>query len=245
VELQVKLGGTGLLKLFCHGVDEEFVTALSFDLSLAEQPGQKSQGDNMSQNSKVPQKSKTAIEKYFAKVLKPSSDKQQLNGVFKELEVLLGTGRKNWSLETLRFLFDMVIDDNRFKDSSDTLCVLFRLAGFCLRPGYGFSGDEERVRQAFQLFGLLPDNSNSELACEKWIMLKRIGPGFGSEIPEQLCVSSMALLFPPKRPPPGFIKPSQHERNQIWRMIGHFERISVDQKIRIGNIIVRSPGQFC
>jgi hypothetical protein len=63
------------------------------------------------------------------------------------LEAALGVKREAWPIATVRLLSDALIEVSAGrKQSAQHEARWLNLAGFCLRPGFGFPGDEARVR---------------------------------------------------------------------------------------------------
>jgi hypothetical protein len=75
-------------------------------------------------------------------------------------------------------------------------------------------------------------------------MWKRIAPGLSLERQEELKNRIEPILFPPKKKEKSVREIGQHERNQIWRLLGNLERLSVTEKERIGWWIARAPQSF-
>ncbi|HNW36495.1 MAG TPA: hypothetical protein PKM25_16275, partial [Candidatus Ozemobacteraceae bacterium] len=89
-----------------------------------------------------------------------------------------------------------------------------------------------------------PASKNTGLWSEWWIMWKRIAPGLSAERQISIVAGLEAILFPSRKTVKGERVVDQHERNQIWRLLAHCERIPVDIKTRLGSWILRAPGSF-
>ena len=88
------------------------------------------------------------------------------------------------------------------------------------------------------------DYDNVEFWAEWWGMWKRIAPGLSPERQLSLEKLIMPILFPPKKRDKKLRKIVQHERNQLWRLLGHLERLSVEEKKKIGDLIINTPMSY-
>lgn len=239
VRLWVKLRETGYLQIFCQEIEGSFSQELRFDLSDNDR-GQKP-------SDKAPAKRRVPITAaQLKKIDKLLSDCFKgivaCNSVFKELEEIMGSGRNNWDAEMLRQLFDIFVEPAaEFNKNHETMTLWFRLLGFCLRPGYGVSGDAERVDMIWSLIDNEYEFSNVEFWSDRWVMFKRIAPGLSIERQIALKDKVEQMLFSSAKSRSNKRKISQHERNQLWRLLGHLERLPVAEKERIGWWIARSP----
>lgn len=75
-------------------------------------------------------------------------------------------------------------------------------------------------------------------------MLKRISCGFSVERQDFLKSKLETILFDAKKLGKKTREISRHERNQIWRLLGNLERISAQEKERLGNRIINTPMSF-
>src|SRR5208337_1616482 len=96
-----------------------------------------------------------------------------------KLEQTLALGRNSWPLSAIRQLADRMLElaDARRKSAAFELRWL-NLCGFCLRPGFGFPGDDYRIEQARRVYasGLqFPNAVQNEI--EWWIFWGRVAGG--------------------------------------------------------------------
>jgi actin-like ATPase involved in cell morphogenesis len=77
------------------------------------------------------------------------------------MEQVLGLGRNSWPLSAIRKLADRMLEltENRNRSAAHELRWL-NLCGFCLRPGFGFPGDDFRIEQARRVYASRPTFSN-------------------------------------------------------------------------------------
>lgn len=96
-----------------------------------------------------------------------------------KLEQTLGVGRNAWPLPSIRRFADIFLDlaEGRRKSAAHELRWL-NLCGLCLRPGFGFPGDDLRIEQARRVYaGGLTFTSQVQNESEWWIFCGRIAGG--------------------------------------------------------------------
>jgi hypothetical protein len=96
------------------------------------------------------------------------------------LEQTLGLGRNSWPLSTIRRLADRMLEaaEGRKRSAAHELRWL-NLCGFCLRPGFGFPGDDYRIEQARRVYASgLQCPSQVQNEVEWWIFWGRVAGGF-------------------------------------------------------------------
>lgn len=242
VEIRVRLRETGYLQIFCEEIGGSFSQELRFDLGESEKAG-KGPADAPAKR-RVPLTS-AQLKKIATLLTGTFSEKIEYNSVFKELESIIGSPRTTWDAEMLRQLFDLFIErESEFRSNQNSLVLWFRLLGFCLRPGFGVQGDTARIDRIWQMIDDRYDYSNAEFWSDWWIMWKRIAPGLSIERQEALKSRLEPVLFQTKRRDRKDREVGQHERNQLWRLFGHLERISVAEKERIGWWIIKAPPSY-
>ncbi|KAF1082371.1 MAG: DnaK-related protein [Candidatus Rifleibacterium amylolyticum] len=242
VEIHARLRETGYLQVFCRETAGGFSQELRFDLGESEK--------NSRVAAEAPAKRRVPITstqlKQMAKLLDQAfAQKIEFNTVFKGLEEILGSPRSNWDAEMLRQLFDLFVErEEEFRTSQGSLILWFRLLGFCLRPGYGVTGDVARVDKIWQMVNEEFPYANPEFWSDWWVMWKRIAPGLSIERQEALKNRIEPILFPTRRRDKKEREIGQHERNQLWRLLGHLERLPVAEKERIGWWIAKAPPSY-
>ena len=242
VRLGVRLRETGCLQIFCHNIDDGLIRELSFDTAPAVGKGEVS-GDKKPAIGSGPGKRvlghiRKTIDSWFGETTDPTPM------AFKHLEEVIGASRKDWDLATLRVLFDLIVDDQRFSHSLKTLTCFFRLTGFCLRPGFGATGDADRLEHLWGVNSAERHTTDTAFWSDWWLLWKRVAAGLSAERQEELSQEIETLLFPSRKAHHTPRKPDQHERNQLWRLLGHLERLPVAVKTRLGDAIFQQPATF-
>ena len=96
------------------------------------------------------------------------------------LEQKLALGRLSWPLPALRAFADklLALSEGRRKNAAHEARWL-NLSGFCMRPGFGFAGDEFRIEQVRRIYAAgmtFPNQVQCEV--EWWIFCGRLAGGF-------------------------------------------------------------------
>ncbi|MEC4722552.1 Hsp70 family protein [Noviherbaspirillum sp. CPCC 100848] len=105
----------------------------------------------------------------------PPKEVRQLRA---QLEKLIG-GREQWSTPVLRKLFDALLQRARARRrSADHERVWLNLAGYCLRPGFGYPLDDWRIDQLWAMFDTgIQYVKESQVATEWWTLWRRVAGG--------------------------------------------------------------------
>jgi hypothetical protein len=158
----------------------------------------------------------------------------------RELERLLGD-RQSWSPDVNRALFDQLVAEPRARCRSlDHERVFWMLAGFCLRPGFGFPGDDRRVARVAHLHPeALTFKEETRVWQQFWIAWRRVAGGLGEKTQGAL----MTLIEPflatesarvPKRRK-GYRPLAQDE---MLAMASTFERVAASRRAALGGWIL-------
>jgi hypothetical protein len=153
-----------------------------------------------------------------------------------DLEKMLGE-RDGWDTALLRELFGALLAGaKRRRRSSDHERVWLNLAGFALRPGFGYPLDPFRVEQIWQLYpeGLqfAPD---AQVWSQWWILWRRIAGGLDEAKQTQILDDLAFYLEPPgPRPKPRPKGPKAQGLEDMVRLSGALERVSAARKAEVG-----------
>ncbi|MGB7323718.1 MAG: Hsp70 family protein [Rubripirellula sp.] len=155
------------------------------------------------------------------------------NRIVDELQKLTETGRNAWPPSLLRELWQFLVDDQsgrRMSAAHEARWI--NLAGFCLRPGYGVAVDDWRVTQTWKLLHGKLAFAAPQSRTESLILWRRISGGLTAAQQQQLAAPLIASLQGKTG------KLETHEAGEIWRLLGSLERLSVADKIRLGDIAI-------
>jgi molecular chaperone DnaK (HSP70) len=154
------------------------------------------------------------------------------------LEQMLGLGKNSWPLAAIRQMADafLAAADGR-KKSPAYEARWFNLCGFCLRPGFGFPGDDWRIDQARRVYGGGLQYSN-QVRCEIdwWIFWGRLAGGLNRNQQNDIYQRLSGFLLP---------RGSRKQRlnnsllREMWRTAASLELLPAGVKIELGDTLAR------
>jgi DNA-K related protein/Hsp70 protein len=162
-------------------------------------------------------------------------DPKQVKRVRAELEQLLGA-RASWNSALLRELFGALWERaRRRRRSADHERLWLNLAGYCVRPGFGYPLDEWRVEQLWTLFddGIQYIN-DSQVWSEWWTLWRRAAGGLGESeqltVLDALAYMQAAATSRAKLP----FDPSKSGYADMLRLEASLERVPAERKVELG-----------
>jgi molecular chaperone DnaK (HSP70) len=156
------------------------------------------------------------------------------------LEQLLGLGRNSWPVAAARELADAFLAnvEGRKKSPAYELRWL-NLGGFCLRPGFGFPGDDYRIEQARRIYaaGLqFPNQAQNEI--DWWIFWGRVAGGLNRNQQVDIFQRLSPILLPRGNKKPPRINSSL--LREMWRTASSLELLPVGTRTELGDSIIRN-----
>jgi len=150
------------------------------------------------------------------------------------LEQAFGLGRNSWPVSAIRTLADRMLDlaDGRSKSAAHELRWL-NLCGFCLRPGFGFPGDDFRIEQARRVYASGLQFSNQiQNEIEWWIFWGRVAGGLNKNQQTDLFQRLSPVLLPraSKRP-----RVNASLLREMWRAAASLELLPIQTKTQLGD----------
>jgi molecular chaperone DnaK (HSP70) len=102
--------------------------------------------------------------------------------LLRDLEKLLGP-RDTWDTHVLRELFGVIWDGaRRRRRTADHERLWLNLAGFCLRPGYGYPLDDWRLHQLWSIYAQgLQYKEEARNRAEWWTLWRRVAGGLNQD----------------------------------------------------------------
>ncbi|WP_321785379.1 Hsp70 family protein [Paraburkholderia sp. J94] len=163
-------------------------------------------------------------------------DPKEVKRLRAQLEQTLGP-RQNWDSPLLRELFGALWERAaRRRRSPDHERLWLNLAGYCVRPGFGYPLDEWRVEQLWTLFddGIQHIN-DSQVWSEWWTLWRRAAGGLDEAAQEQVLeamrwLEEAASSKQHKLP----FDPARLGNADMTRLYASLERIGAERKIEIG-----------
>ncbi len=154
-----------------------------------------------------------------------------------KLEQALGLGRNSWPLSAIRKLGDAMIElaEGRKRSAAHELRWL-NLCGFCLRPGFGFPGDDYRIEQARRVYasGLqFPNAVQNEI--EWWIFWGRVAGGLNknqqTDVFQRLSPTLLPRAAKRLRVNPSLLR-------EMWRAAASLEFLPIQTKTQLGDELI-------
>lgn len=176
------------------------------------------------------------------------ADPKLIKGLRGRLEKLLGP-RDAWDTALLRELFAALLEGlPHRRRSADHERVWFSLAGFCLRPGFGYPLDDWRVGQLFEIQpqGLQFVNEVQNWA-EWWTLWRRIAGGLDAARQQSL-FEEIAPFINPETARRGNLPTLARKRGQedMVRLAAALERLPATTKAELGGWLLQrleKPGE--
>ena len=153
-----------------------------------------------------------------------------------KLEQALGLGRTSWPLAAIRKLGDAMIElaEGRKRSAAHELRWL-NLCGFCLRPGFGYPGDDFRIEQARRVYagGLqFPNAVQNEI--EWWIFWGRVAGGLNKNQQTDVFQRLSPTLLPRQKK----MRVNPSLLREMWRAAASLEFLPVQTKTQLGDELV-------
>jgi molecular chaperone DnaK (HSP70) len=154
-----------------------------------------------------------------------------------KLEQTLALGRNSWPLSAIRRLADRMLElaDGRRKSPALEMRWL-NLFGFCLRPGFGFPGDDFRVEQARRIYAAGLQFANQvQNEIDWWIFWGRIAGGLNKNQQVDIFqrLSPVLLPRPGKRP-----RLNNSLLREMWRTGCSLELLPLQTKTQLGDTLL-------
>jgi len=154
-----------------------------------------------------------------------------------KLEQTLALGRNSWPLSTVRLMADRMLELAAGRRKSPALEMRWlNVCGFCLRPGFGFPGDDYRVEQARRIYaeGLqFPNQVQNEI--DWWIFWGRVAGGLNKNQQVDIFQRLSPVLLPrgQKRP-----RINNSLLREMWRTASSLELLPLQTKTQLGDALL-------
>jgi len=171
---------------------------------------------------------------YGARV--PNVEPKEIKGLRNDLERLLGQ-RETWETPLLRELFRVLWTGvRRRRRSVDHERLWFSLAGYCLRPGFGYPLDEWRIQQLWTLYEQgVQYPQDAQNRAEWWTLWRRVAGGLDATAQAQLGEELLTGL----RPLTGkAAKEKSSGIEDLARLAGVLERLPGTRKVELGELLL-------
>jgi hypothetical protein len=153
------------------------------------------------------------------------------------LEQALALGRNSWPLETIRRLADLFLESNEGRRRSPAHEVRWlNLCGLCLRPGFGFPGDDYRIERARRVWAQGLHFAN-KVECETqwWIFWGRLAGGLNRNQQADVFQRLSYALQPKGKAP----RLNSSLLREMWRAAASLELLPAGTRTELGNSLIK------
>ncbi len=169
-------------------------------------------------------------------------DPKAVKSLRADLEKLIGAARTEWTTPLLRAMFALLLEGGKYQRRSENHeRVWLSLAGFCLRPGFGYPLDDWRVEQLWKNYpqGIQFVNETQNWT-EWWTLWRRIAGGLDAAAQEKIFTDIAKFLNPAAARQPGVIKQIKNRGyDDMVRLAAVLERLPVAKKIQLGEWLLK------
>jgi molecular chaperone DnaK (HSP70) len=154
------------------------------------------------------------------------------------LEQTLALGRTSWPLSAIRNFADVFLGvaEGRKRSAAHELRWL-NLAGLCLRPGFGFPGDDYRIEQARRIFagGLIFANAVQN-ESEWWIFQSRVAGGLNRNQQADIYQRLAPTLMPKKGQK---VRVNSALLREMWKCACSLELLPSATRTQLGEVLIK------
>lgn len=238
VHLQAALTEIGTLELFAVSDVADERWRLEFELRGAVS------GQEITVTESMPSRfgeAKEHIERIYGNKPMPLGPKD-VKQLSRTLEKVLGP-RETWRVPVLRELWSALFAGaSKRRRTDDHERVWYSLAGYTLRPGFGYPLDSWRAEQTFGLFEqLVQHHTDKAVWIEFWVMWRRMAGGLTEAQQAKLYAylePHLASRVPPDAKPQAKKKGIQPEGlDEMVRTAASLEHLGAHQKAELGGWI--------
>lgn len=158
-----------------------------------------------------------------------------------DIEKLLGK-RDNWELPLLRALFDQLLEGkNHRRRSTAHERIWFNLAGYCLRPGFGYPIDDWRIEQIWDLYEQgLQHHQETQVWIDWWTFWRRASGGL-SALQQARVFEDIAKFIDPSALTNRKLKEEAKQKSyeDMVKLVATLELLPVENKTKISQWLLK------
>jgi len=237
VKLGARLTEIGTLETWCESKIGDNRWNLQFELrKQAAQHAPAARKDAAVVSEQALEKSLEWVAAMFAPDAKSPIAPEELPA---KLEQTMGLGKNSWPLSAIRKMADAFLANGAGRRKSPAYEARWlNLAGFCLRPGFGYPGDDFRIEQARKIYASGLTYAN-QVQCEIdwWIFWGRVAGGLNRNQQTDIYQRLSAALLPR-----GNQKPQRRNvalLREMWRTAASCELLPVGTKAELGDALIK------
>jgi molecular chaperone DnaK (HSP70) len=236
VKLGARLTEIGTLESWCESKISDNRWRLQFELrkAAAAQPAERRAAAVVSEQAL--QSSLELVQSVFSTTAKSVVAPEELPA---KLEQTMGLGRNSWPLSAIRQLADTFLAnaDGRKKSPAFEIRWL-NLAGFCLRPGFGYPGDDFRIEQTRRIYaGGLTYGNQVQAEIDWWIFWGRVAGGLNRNQQTDVYQRLSGSLLPRGNKKPQRLNAAL--LREMWRAASSLELLPIGTKTELGEALIK------
>lgn len=158
-----------------------------------------------------------------------------------DIEKLLGK-REHWELPLLRALFDLLLEGkNHRRRSAAHERIWFNLAGYCLRPGFGYPIDDWRIEQIWDLYEQgLQHHQETQVWIDWWTFWRRASGGL-SEFQQERVFDDIAKFIDPAALTNRKLKEEAKQKSyeDMVKLVATLELLPIEKKTKISQWLLK------
>ena len=234
VKLGARLTEVGTLETWCESKISDNRWRLQFELrKVAAEPVVRKPAAVVS--DEAVRQAVDLIRAAFSSTVKSPIEPEQLPA---RLEQILGLGRNSWPVSAIRQMGDAFLESASGRKKSPAYEARWlNLGGFCLRPGFGYPGDElrgEHLRRLLAAGVAFPNQIQCEI--EWWIFWGRVAGGLARGQQIELYQRISPVLFPRDKKKP---RTNSSLLRELWRTAASMELLPLNTKTDLGDALMR------
>jgi len=155
-----------------------------------------------------------------------------------KLEQTMSLGRASWPLSAIRRMGDVFLELEAARKRGQAYEARWlNLAGLCVRPGFGFPGDDYRMEQARRVFSQgLAFASSVQNESEWWIFWGRVAGGLNRNQQSDLYQRLAGTLVPRKNQKG---RTNTSLVREMWRAAASLELLPVSVRTELGDRLLQ------
>jgi len=236
VRLGARLTEIGTLETWCESKISDNRWNLEFQLRkpAVQQPEEHKAAAVVSEQALAA--SLALIEEVFAAGSKSPFPPEELPT---RLEQAMGLNRNSWPLSAIRPMADAFLAAAAGRKKSPAFEIRWlNLAGFCLRPGFGYPGDDFRIEQARRLYsGGIQYANQVQCEIDWWIFWGRVAGGLNRNQQADVYQRLSGFLLSRGNKKPQRVNASL--LREMWRTASSLELLPLGTKTELGDALIK------
>lgn len=181
------------------------------------------------------EQAKNQITRLYSGNKQPGQEKA-IKTLGKDLEKYIGK-KESWNSAVARQLFDVFAQGRKRRRRSDLHEKnWFRLAGFCMRPGFGDATDPWRIELIWPLYEQSIQFPSHQSWSDWWVFWRRVSGGLNQEQQERILADIAKYLHPSAAKNPKLAKEAKDKDYEgMVRLAASLEHLEVEDKTLLAN----------